>query len=356
MAYPTPNLLGNKFPATGATEAERRALALTLSSGEILNVFEDPAINMFANLVKKFSISGGKELRVPVTGVVNAAFHNPGSEINVTTTNQTEITLTVNDIIYSAMQYPEIYDKLLDFNIRPEYTRKMGYALAQADTFGILTKIFTAAKTSAYIPGETQGGSRIISDKFKVATGGAASIAEKALAILSALAEAQVIFDEKFIPADQRYVALKPRDYSDLVMAIQSNGFSLSHKFYMDNPASINTGVLPRICGFQILKSPALPAGVDASSGGKGADTNPNEYFAKGTVAFHTRDQVDCRKLFGLIWHPNAVARLNLMGLQMKGEYQIKELSDLVVAYMCVGYNVYDPTCAISLELENLNY
>lgn len=342
------NVLPGAALGVGTTEANRRALFLKLFAGQVLNAFEDPTVNMMDSLVKQFSISGGKTLQIPATGYVQGAYHLPGVEIQGQTPQQNEVLINVDDLLYVPLFFPSLYDALSHYQVRGEYAKKAGYTLAKAKNNAQIAKVLTAARSAANIPGVTNGGSQILSDKFQVGVGGAADVNEAALTIFEALFQSAELMDQKLIPSEDRHCALRPKDYYVLVRAIQSNGFSLANKFFMESPSSINNGTLPKIAGFQMHKTNLLPK-VNQTATGDPVSGTPGTL---SSLPVHTNHALDCSKTMGMIWHPEATATVTLMGLQVKTDYMLKNLGDLLVAYFVLGHGVVRPECAIELSLN----
>lgn len=343
------NVLPGAKLGVSTTEANRRELFLKLFAGQVLNAFEDPTVNLMDSLVRQFSISGGKTLQIPATGYVQGAYHLPGKEIQGQSPQQSERTINVDDLLYVPLFFPSIYDALSHYQVRGEYAKKAGYTLAKAKNNAQIVEVLKAARSAATIPGVTNGGSQILSDKFQVGTGGAADVNEAALTIFEALFQAAEIMDQKLIPTEDRHCMLRPREYYTLVRAIQSNGFSLANKFFMETTSSINTGKLPTIAGFQMHKSNLLPKTNMTETG------DPSGSGTPGTLAvlpIHSAHALDCTKTMGMIWHPEASATVTLMGLQVKTDYMLKNLGDLLVAYFVLGHGVVRPECSIELSLN----
>ena len=350
--FPDGNILGINPMAnlgTESTEAERRALGLKVFAGEIMNVF----YNMVATegKVRNVTIGNGVSAQFPHTGIVKGGFHKPGTPLTFNTTKQAERTISIDDIIYAALSFPLEYDLIGHLDFRQDYARSAGQVLAETKDTMHFSEIIKAARTGALIAGETDGGSQIISDSFKIAAGGAADEGVVAMAIFQAIFAAVDIFDGKKVPYTQRYMALRPYHYNLLVRAIMENGFSLSNTDYMSMRADINNATLPQIGGINIFKTNMLPStNLTATGDAHGGTAN-----TLATLPVHTNHVVDASKTIGLIWTPECVGSVTRQGLATLMESSITHLSDLHVSYMLCGAGVLRPECAIELSLSALS-
>lgn len=331
------------------TEAERRALGLKLFAGEIMNVFYNEVYT--EGRVRSITINEGISAQFPHTGVVQGGFHKPGTEITVNTAKQAERTITIDDIIYAALFFPLEYDLIGHLNLRQEYARGAGQVLAESKDIMNFAEIIKAARSAALIAGETDGGSQIESDSFKVASGGAADESEVAMALFQAIFAAVDLFDSKKVPYMNRHMVLKPYHYNLLVRAVMSNGFALSNTDYMGIRADINNATLPPIGGITIGKSNMLPS-TNLTATGDASGGTPNTLASQPV---HTNHAVDASKTIGLIWTPECVGNVVRQGLATKMSEEVTHLGQLNVSYMLCGGGVLRPECAIELKLDALS-
>lgn len=331
------------------TEAERRALGLKVFAGEVMNIFYDTVYT--EGKVRSITINGGISAQFPHTGAVQGGFHKPGTPITVNTAKQAERVITIDDIIYAASFFPLEYDLLGDLNLRQEYARGQAQVLAESKDVMNFAEITKAARSGALIAGETDGGSQILSDSFKIGAGGATTEGEVAMAIFQAIFAAVDIFDTKKVPYMSRHMVLKPYHYNLLVRAVMENGFGLSNQDFMSIRANINTATLPPIGGITIGKSNMLPS-TNLTATGDAHGGTPNTLAARPV---HTNHAVDASKTIGLIWTPECVGNVVKQGLATKMSEELTHLGQLNVSYMLCGGGVLRPESAIELSLVNLS-
>lgn len=331
------------------TEANRRALSLTMFAGEVLNALENMVI--MDPFVKQKTVQGSTTYAWPVTGIVHAAYHKAGEEIvGQSAAQQTQITITADDILYSDLFFPSVYKAFEHFDVVREYAQKAAYAIAQSKDVAQMVTVLKAARSAAHLPGITNGGAQIVTDSFKVATGGAADTAEACLALIEALFAGAQVMDEKNIPRAGRQALFRPNEYYTLLRGIQSNGFSLANKDFMVSPANLNEGIVPRIAGFEVRMSNLLPKTNLTATG----DTLGGTPLTHAAVPVHTNHTADCTKTMGMLWHPEATGTLTWMGLQTRSEYVHERFGDLLLTWLLLGHGVLRPECAIELSLDSL--
>lgn len=330
-----------------STEAERRALGLTVFSGDVLNLYE-----RYVSLdgkVRKKTIEGGVTAQFIVTGSVTGGFHQAGTAINAQTPKQSQRTITVDDVIYAAFTIPMEYELLRHYE--DDYASQAANVIAVANDYMLSAEILKAARSAATITGVTFGGSQIISDSFRVNAAGAADYNEVALAIFEAVFQAKELFISKRVRNDGNiYCGLRPTEYLALVKAIQSNGFSLSNADFMLQRANINSGELPPIAGIQFMMIPELPS-TNLTATGDSFGGTPNTLSA---TPIHTNHVVDASKTIGIIWHPDCVGHVVKQGMFTKRSEEVPYLSDLMVTGMMSGAGVLRPEAAIELSLDAL--
>lgn len=339
-----------------ATESDRRALGLKLWSGEVLNAYMET--NMTAGTVRKVVLGSGTSQQFPVTGRVKGGFAKPGVALNQDTPEQMEITIDADDIMYASIFLPLQYDLVGHLNFRQEYAKQAGEVLANSEDRMHFAEIYKAAHTAAFFgaAGASQGHypGRIIQSDLFLNDGGVVGSADDngvANALFNALFQAAEIYATQRIPeGSPRFCAMRFHEYYILIRAIQSGGFSLSNKWYMNETANLNQPSLPMIAGFTIVPTNNLPK-VDLTGTGASADVNPNVLVSD---PLHVKHEADFSKVIGLIWRPENVGSVVVQGIATQQETQLGSLGDLLVSYMMNGAGVLDPNGAISLELNTL--
>jgi hypothetical protein len=308
--------------------ADKKALFLKVFAGEVITAFAEK--NIMLSKTKVRTISSGKSAQFPVIGKIGSSYHTPGTEITGKNVNHGERVITIDDLLISDAFIADIDEAMNHYEVRSEYSTQMGRELAKQMDLGIFKEGIKAARASATLD-DGQGGTEIINDDFKNdgGTAGAATLEEQAGALAAAIFQAAQVFDEKDIPEDERYVALRPAEYYVL-----AQNLDLINKDY-SGMGAISEGHILKVAGITVLKTNNVPK----------TDTSVSD----------TYHGVDASKTVGLIWHPSAVGTVKLMDLSMQSEYDIRRQGTLMVARYAVGHGILRPESAIELKLNTLS-
>lgn len=313
--------------------ADERELFIKVFAGEVLTSFAET--NIMLSKTKVRNIENGKQADFPRIGGIGSEYHVPGTEITGLDVEQSEVSISIDDLLISHAFIADIDEAMNHYEVRSEYSTEMGKELARKMDKGIFKEVIRAARSAATLT-DGFGGSEIINDKFKNdgGTAGAATVDEQAKALGSALFQAAQIFDEKDIPEDERYVALRPAEYYAL-----AQNLDLINKDF-SGMGAISEGNILKVAGITVLKSNNVPKINSADS------ANVDTYDK-----YHG---IDASKTVGVVWHPSAVGTVKLMDLSMQAEWDIRRQGTLMVARYAVGHGVLRPESAIELKLDTL--
>lgn len=298
--------------ANGAGDA--RALYLKLFAGEVLGAFAEANVAMSRSTVR--TISAGKSAQFPATWKATAAYHTPGDMIVGQAINNNERVITIDDMLVSSVFLADIDEALSHYDVRSEYSKQCGAALARTMDKNILQVALLAARASATVSGGNGG--TILTD---------ASAKTSADALVAQLFEAAQALDEKDVPEGERYCFLKPDQYYLLV----NSSSKLIHADY--NPSSngsIASGKVMSVAGIEIVKTNNLPQAT--------VNTGPAAYQGLfNTVA-------------ALVTHRSAVGTVKLVDLAVESDYLLQNLGSLVVAKLAVGHGILRPESAVEIR------
>ena len=202
------------------------------------------------------------------------------------------------------------------YDVRGIYTSECGYALSNQMDKNVLQTLILAARASATITGGF-GGSTI--------KGGANIVSNTNSALMQAFYSAAQILDEKDVPENGRYAALKPAQYYKLVL----DDKAINRNFTAGN-GDIRTGKVFDIAGIEIVKSNHIPT------------TNVTVGNSKYLGDFSTT--------IGAVAHPNAIGTVKLLDLAVEGDYDIRRQGTLIVAKYAMGHGILRPEAAIELS------
>lgn len=296
------------------------ALFLKVFSGEVLTTFD--VENVASNLHMVRTISSGKSAQFPVAGQVTASYHTPGAEIAGQAVNHNEKLISIDDLLIAPVFIPNIDEAKNHYDYRSIYSTECGRALAREWDKRVLRTLVLNARAAATITGQS-GGSVI-----------ATLAMDTDPAVLKAsIAKAAQKLDEKNVPAEGRYVVLKPAQYWLLVSDATIG--SILHKDF-GGSGSIASGKAPMYAGIEIVKSNNLPAAAGVVTPVTGEN---NTYSG------------DFTKTVGLVGHKSAAGTVKLMDLATESEYSVRHQGTLIVAKYAMGTGGLRPESTVELAL-----
>ena len=252
MTNVTPSRLGIVNAASPSGFAADNALFLKVFAGEVLTAFEEN--NVMKDLHTSRTISSGKSAQFPVSGKANAAYHTVGTPLLGTQQiKHNEVVINIDDMLIADTFIANIDEAKNHYDVRAEYSRLLGMALAKKFDQQTMQVGLLAARASATISGGN-GGTTLTTG----AGGGAITGAQLAAAIF----DAAKAMDEKDVPENERVAIVKPEEYYKLVQ--ETNVINRD----WGGAGVYADGTVLRVAGVQIVKSNNLPqASVSAATG-----------------------------------------------------------------------------------------
>lgn len=267
-----------------------------------------------------------KSAQFPAIGKTIAQYHTAGSEITGNVIQQDEKVITIDDLLIANTFVARIDEAMSQFDVRSEYSTQMGQALAQTYDRNLLSLGVKAARDTG--AGGIGVGAVGQGNAVSSSIGATPAVAD----IVDAAFDAAQNFDEKNVPADQRYLIVSPATYYSLV-----NSDKLLNMFYNPgNNGSYSDGKVQTVAGFTIVKSNNLAVNHTTATG-----TYP-DYSSK--YAVNASDTV------GLFMHPQALGTVKLLDLSSEMEYDIRRQGTLMVSKMAVGHGVLRPECLYEIR------
>jgi hypothetical protein len=275
--------------------------------------------------VRVRNISNGKSAQFPAIGKTSAAYHTPGAEINGNVIQQDEKVITIDDLLIANTFIARIDEAISHFDVRSEYSVQMGQALAQTYDRNLLSLAVKAARDTG------AGGLGV----GAVGQGNAQSVgigvSYTVQNVVDAAYAAAQAFDEKNIPAEDRYLIVSPAVYYKLV-----NSDKLLNLFYNPgNNGSYSDGKVQNVAGFSIVKSNNLSV---------------NHVTATSYPDYSSKYAIDASATVGLFMHPQAMGTVKLLDLASEMEYDIRRQGTLMVSKMAVGHGVLRPECLYEIK------
>jgi len=306
MANATASRLGVVNGASPSDFATENNLFLKVFAGEVLTAFDET--NVMKDLHVSRTIASGKSAQFPVTGKANAAYHTVGTPLLGTQA------IKHNEKVINIDEAKNHYD------VRAEYSRLLGMALAKEFDTRTMRVGVLAARSAATITGGNGGSALTDSDAD---TDGAS--------LAASIFEAAKVMDEKDVPENDRVAIVKPAQYYNLVQTTNViNRDWGGAGVYAD-------GTVLRVAGIQIVKSNNVPStNIAAATAGENNTYHGN--FST-TVA--------------LVMQKSAIGTVKLMDLaveQTSGDYNIMYQGTLMAAKYAMGHGILRPECAVEIK------
>ena len=312
MSNATPSRLG-QANLTGANDA----LFLKVFSGEVMSTFNAKTIMKEKTRIR--NIKAGKSASFAAIGKTVAEYHTPGAEILGNSINHNETVITIDDLLISHSFISNIDEAKNHYEVRSEYSKQMGQALAQTYDRNLLGMAVKAARA----------GTAGIADQ-----GDAESISIGATPTTSTLISniylAAQKLDEKNAPAEDRCVIVSPAVYYALVQDDK-----MINRDFGSNGSYSEANVM-RVAGMDIVMSNNLAVDHTAVSG--------------GTLDFNAKYNVDASDCKAVVMHKDALGTVQLMDMATEAEYDIRRQGTLAVSKLAVGHGILRPELIIELQ------
>lgn len=314
MSNATPSRLG-QANLSGATDA----LFLKVFSGEVMSTFNSKTVMKEKTRIR--NISAGKSASFAAIGKTVAEYHTPGAEILGNTVNHNEVVITVDDLLIAHTFIANIDEAKNHYEVRSEYSKQMGQALAQTYDRNLLSLAVKAARTPS--TGVADQG-----DAESIAIGATPTTST----IISNIYLAAQKLDEKNAPAEDRCVIVSPAVYYALVQddKMLNRDFGAAGSYQEAN--------VMRVAGMDIIMSNNLAVNHTAAVG------------SGGTLDFGSKYNVDASDCKALVMHKDALGTVQLMDMATEAEYDIRRQGTLAVSKLAVGHGVLRPELIVELQ------
>ena len=342
----------NTTGAWNGTFATDNAMFLKIFGGEVFSSFERYTVTDGKHRVR--NISSGKTAQFPFTGRNTAQYFKPGTNIledNAQAQNKgaadvtpgalglvqvAEKTINIDDLLISSCFIDDLDLAKSHYDYRGPFSKEIGRALAFAYDEAVLNAALESARTgvSAADPFQT-------SQSLK--TGEAVMADNTSKEIIDSIYAASQGMDERYVPEDERYVFVRPREYNKLLKDTEGTsgtlGTGLVHRDYVAGNGSLSDAVILKCAGMTVVKTPHLPNYDHRMDGGAAKwDGQNNDYYS------------NWESVIAMCWHPEAVGTVKLKDVTMESEYLIARPGHLLVGKMACGHGGLRPECVALIE------
>lgn len=298
----------------GLTDAQ----FLKLFSGEVLTAFNEH--NVMQGLHRERTIPHGKSASFPTIWKANARYHTPGTPIlGNNKILHGERVINIDALLTSDVFIDDLDEAKNHYDVRGEYSKQVGRALAREYDQTTMRVAVLAARTAGAVTGapggSTFGNPAYPTDGRKLAEG---------------IFKCAQTFDEKDVPDnDDRVVIVKPAQYYLLAQQIE-----LLNK-EIGGIGVYSDGKVNKVANITIVKSLNVPGSVVSPRTGENNTYSGN--FSKTVAVCFTKDALGTVKLRDL-----KVERTT-------GDFGVVYQGVLIVAKYAMGHGVLRSECAVEL-------
>lgn len=322
MAALNANSISN--PGQQLSAGDRRALFLKIFAGEVLTAFARTTVMMDKHIVR--TINYGKSASFPVMGRTHAKYLEPGNNLDDQRKKMehTEKIIEIDGLLTADCLITDIDEAMNHYDVRSEYSRQLGEALAQAADCAVINELANlAAKKTAGMQENIPENSTLenpgTGKAYEFVTGmDEAQSAAYGNKLLEGLIAARAAFTRNYVPQADRYFLTTPEGYSAILRALMPDAANYAALF---DPSS---GRLMNVAGFQIIEVPHfINDGVD------------NKHKLKS--------QLTTAVLQGIVFHRSAVGTVKLRDLAMEQARRAEYQADQIIAKYAMGHGGLRP-------------
>lgn len=308
-------------PASVQNAGDELANFLKVFSGDVLKAFTRAGKVMGNHMTK--SIDNGKATTFPVMGRGKAHYLPAGSNLDDLreAIPHNEITINIDGLLTADVLITDIYEAMLHYEVRSEYAKQLGEALAIASDGAVVAEIAKLVKANK--ENITGLGKGVVIEK--TITGGAGINYETGKAVIEGLLEMKAKWTAQYVPEEERFAYITPEVESALIASKDA-----INKDY-GAVATIVDGNIDKLCGFKIIAVPHLKAG--------GADKTGMLGTAPEGHVFPT----EYAKALAVCAHRTAVATVKLKDLQLEHARRAELQADMIIAKNAVGHGGLRP-------------
>lgn len=300
-------------------------LYLKVFAGETLAAFSRASVTEGRHIVR--TISSGKSAQFPVFGRGDADYLKPGKSLDDIRKNipMNEKIIQIDGLLTTSQMITDIDEAMAHYDIRSEYSRQMGEALALKADGAVLAE---AAKM--VVAGQENlaglGKGEVITSKIASTDIGVTEAEGKAL--VKMLLDIKAKMSNNYVPETERYVFMTPVARTALIASL----VAINRDY--GGIASITDANILRIAGFDIIECPHLTIG--------GATKNEGVLQGDGHV-FPAEYKDKCAFI---AMHRTAVGTVKLKDLKLEQARRAEYQADMLAASYAMGHGGLRPEAA----------
>ena len=300
---------------------DQLALFLKVFGGEVLTAFTRASKVMNNHMIK--TIDSGKSTSFPVIGRGKAHYLPAGSNLDDLreAIPHNEVVINIDGLLTSDVLITDIFEAMNHYDVRGEYAKQLGEALAIAADGATVAEIAKLVKANT--ENITGLGKGIVVEK--TITGGAGINYETGKAVIDGLLEMKAKWTTQYVPEEERFAYITP----EVESAIITSKDAINRDY--GAVASIVDGNIDKLCGFKIIAVPHLKAGGADKTGMLGTAPEGHEF------------PTDYAGALAVCAHRTAVATVKLKDLQLEHARRPELQADMIIAKNAVGHGGLRP-------------
>jgi hypothetical protein len=300
---------------------DQLALFLKVFSGEVLTAFTRASKVMNNHMIK--TIDSGKSTSFPVMGRGKAHYLPAGSNLDDLreAIPHNEVVINIDGLLTSDVLITDIFEAMNHYDVRGEYAKQLGEALAIAADGATVAEIAKLVKANT--ENITGLGKGIVVEK--TITSGAGINYETGKAVIDGLLEMKAKWTTQYVPEEERFAYITP----EVESAIITSKDAINRDY--GAVASIVDGNIDKLCGFKIIAVPHLKAGGADKTGMLGTSPEGHEF------------PTDYAGALAVCAHRTAVATVKLKDLQLEHARRPELQADMIIAKNAVGHGGLRP-------------
>jgi len=299
--------------------SDANSLFLKVFSSEVLASFQRE--NKMLGMSTVRTISNGKSAQFPAIGRTTASYHTAGNEIVGSVINHAEKVITIDDVLLSSAFISSIDDAKNHYDVRSQYSKEMGSALAKKTDAHLLQLTVLGARASATVTGGDGGSVITDSDANTNMT-----------SLIDSIFEGAEDLDNKDVPEDDRYCVVPPNIYYELVQ-----NDKLVNRDFSNANGDFGKGVVMEVAGIKIVKlNTATSSFTDLSSASNTGQNNTYRGNFATTVAS--------------IFHKSAVGTVKLLDLALESEYDMRRQGTLMISKYAMGHGILRAESCVEIK------
>ena len=306
--------------------ADERVLFQRIYMAEVLAAFKQFTVMEGTHIER--AITHGKSAVFPAMWKTDAQYFVPGGQNQLLGENyvkHNERVIQLDNTLLSNIYVAEVDELMNHYDIRGEYARQQGQALAVAQDSHLIQVAILSARTTAKL----FGNDAIQAEKLGGSVITKANADTDAAVLASCYFDAARTLDEKDIPQGDRYSVLAPLQYYMLAqnLTIQNTRYG--------GAGQLLEAKVPKIAGIEIKMSNNIKRenlGVADPE-----DRNGGRY--KGDFS-HT---------VGPVWHRTGFGTVSLQSIAVESKWMIDRQSTLIVAKYLKGHGILRPESCVEI-------